>query len=78
MIKKNVFIGPLPPPIGGVAVINESIQNIIFEGYQTVSFNTSSDDKRENLYSGLKLKSFKRNLSLKKKLINFIEIENTK
>ena len=75
MIKKNVFIGPLPPPIGGVAVINESIQNIILEGYQTVSFNTSSDDKRENLYSGLKLKSFKRNLSLKKKLINFIEIE---
>ncbi|NBX80050.1 MAG: glycosyltransferase [Flavobacteriales bacterium] len=78
MNNKIAFIGPLPPPLGGVAVINESIQKIEFDNFQIVSFNTSAEQNRENLYAGFKLKSLKRNILLSSKLAHFIEKEQPK
>ena len=31
-MSKVAFIGPLPPPLGGVAVINQSFQALDYEG----------------------------------------------
>ncbi len=74
-MKKNAFIGPLPPPIGGVAVINQSFQNIVYEDFEVISFDTSDKREREDLYSTVKLKSILRNLQISKKLKKFIEEE---
>jgi len=49
---KILFIGPMPPPFGGVAVINKSLQNLDFGGrYVPVVFDTSKGSKNEDLYS---------------------------
>jgi glycosyltransferase involved in cell wall biosynthesis len=72
---KILFIGPIPPPLGGVAVINMSIQSINFENHKIISFNTASNIEREDLYSGLKIKSITRNIKIIKKLKKFIELE---
>lgn len=51
MKKKICFIGPLPPPIGGVAFMNQQFQSILVEnGLDIVSFNTSKNTKTEDLY----------------------------
>jgi glycosyltransferase involved in cell wall biosynthesis len=50
-LKTLIFIGPIPPPLGGVAAINQSIQQIAFEGYTNLPFNTSKSKLRENLYA---------------------------
>jgi hypothetical protein len=44
------FVGPMPPPIGGVAVINKSIQSLFCDQFGVELFNTSKGDRRENLY----------------------------
>jgi len=53
MLKKIVFIGPLPPPLGGVAMINQSFQELDYQGCETMSFNTSNNKQNEDLYKGL-------------------------
>ena len=73
MKNKIIFIGPLPPPLGGVAVINQSFQNINYNGYDVISFDTAEKKEREDLYSKFKLKSIQRNLNISKKLKQFIE-----
>lgn len=51
MKKKICFIGPLPPPIGGVAFMNHQFQMLLIEnGLQIISFNTSKNTKSEDLY----------------------------
>lgn len=47
---KLAFVGPMPPPLGGVAVINRSIQSLFCDKYGIELFNTSRGSKRENLY----------------------------
>lgn len=74
-MKKSAFIGPLPPPIGGVAVINQGFQNINYNGYKIISFDTSAKRDRENLYSNFKLNSIPRGLQVSKKILQFIEKE---
>lgn len=73
MIKKVAFIGPLPPPLGGVAVINQSFQALDYNGYEVISFDTAEKKDREDLYSKFKLKSIQRNIKIGKKLKQFIE-----
>lgn len=69
---KSAFIGPLPPPLGGVAVINQSFQNIDYSGYKVSSFDTAETKNREDLYAKFKLKSIQRNLNINKRLKQFI------
>ena len=73
-MKKIAFIGPLPPPLGGVSVINQNLQSIKFKGYEVISFDTSEKKEREDLYSKFKLKSVQRNLEVGKKITQFIKI----
>ncbi len=49
-MSKIAFIGPLPPPLGGVEVINQSFQEIDYSCYEVTYFNTSNQNSRENLY----------------------------
>jgi len=49
-MSKIAFIGPLPPPLGGVAVVNQSFQEIDYSCYEVTYFNTSNQNSRENLY----------------------------
>lgn len=44
------FVGPLPPPIGGVAVMNKNIQSLFVQKFNIDYFNTSRGRKREELY----------------------------
>ncbi len=44
------FIGPLPPPVGGVSMINQSFQQLDYQGVEIKAFNTSNNRTRENLY----------------------------
>jgi glycosyltransferase involved in cell wall biosynthesis len=71
--KKIAFVGPLPPPLGGVAIMNQSFQNINYDGFEVISFDTSAKNYREDLYAKFKLKSIQRNLKISKKLNRFIE-----
>lgn len=66
------FVGPLPPPLGGVAVINKSLQEIDYDGCKVVAFNTSSDSLREKLYDSLGLSSLWRNVRLLIRLASFV------
>jgi glycosyltransferase involved in cell wall biosynthesis len=45
------FIGHLPPPFGGVAIMNESMQSLLKNSYNIISFNTSNGEENEDLYS---------------------------
>lgn len=74
-MNSTLFIGPLPPPIGGLAVINQSFQNIDFDSYKVISFDTAEKRKREDLYSKFKFKSIRRNLKLCNGLLQIIEKE---
>lgn len=53
-MKKNVaFIGPLPPPVGGVALANIRVQEIVKENkkdYNILNLNTSKNLNQADLY----------------------------
>lgn len=72
-MKTIAFIGPLPPPLGGVAVINQSFQTIQYDGFEVISFDTSTKEEREDLYARFKLNSVRRNLQVAQKLNKFIK-----
>lgn len=74
-MKTAAFIGPLPPPLGGVAVINQSFQNIVYDGYKVLSFDTAEKKDREDVYARFKFKSVKRNLKIGRKLSQFVKKE---
>ncbi|WP_417199528.1 glycosyltransferase family 4 protein [Bizionia sp.] len=74
-MKKLAFIGPLPPPLGGVAVINQSFQNIDYDGYEIIPFDTAEKKDREDIYGRFKFKSVQRNLNINKRLKQFIAKE---
>lgn len=57
-MSKIAFIGPLPPPLGGVEVINQSFQKIDYSCYEVTYFNTSNQNIRENLYKRFPRKRF--------------------
>src|SRR5690554_7636804 len=53
MSKKIAFIGPLPPPIGGVALANLRVQQIVAHSSQNhtlLNYNTSKGGERADLY----------------------------
>lgn len=56
--SKNIaFIGPLPPPFGGVAVMNKSFQEILCQEWNILPFNTSGGAMSEDLYKRKSLKN---------------------
>lgn len=58
MKKVVAFIGPLPPPVGGVALANIRVQQILLENkkeYKIINYNTSKNVVQADLY---KRKSF--------------------
>lgn len=54
-MKKTAFIGPFPPPLGGVAVINKSFQNIVYNG-EWCHYKSKRLDLLLFLYKSFKLK----------------------
>jgi glycosyltransferase involved in cell wall biosynthesis len=53
MKKIIAFIGPLPPPVGGVALANIRVQNIVLEynkDYKIINLNTSKNLDQADLY----------------------------
>ncbi len=56
MKKKLLFIGSLPPPIGGVSTINSSFQQLLSDSYEIISFNTSNNQRYVDLYTKIRLK----------------------
>lgn len=50
MKNKLLFIGSLPPPLGGVSMINYSFQYVLEDSYQLISFDTSNKFSRVDLY----------------------------
>ena len=71
--KKILFVGPLPPPLGGVAVINQSFQSLEYNGYDNLGFNTSNNQKREDLYKGLPWQNLPKELRKIADLKRYIE-----
>lgn len=45
------FVGPCPPPLGGVAVANINAQALFADKYSLEVFNTSQGGEREDLYA---------------------------
>ncbi len=69
MSKKNILIiGPLPPPLGGVAVMNQSVQKIMQEKYNVISLNTSKNVRNVDIY---KIDLFR---SIRHGLLNFFNL----
>ena len=66
------FIGPLPPPLGGIATMNRNIQRLLSSGYCIESFNTSRGNSREDMYSKKTLVDMFVQLRLIAKAIVFI------
>ena len=75
-MSKIAFIGPLPPPIGGVAVINKSFQEIDYSCYEVTYFNTSNQNSRENKYNRFTWNSIFRELGGNKTSKRFVEKVN--
>ncbi|MDN3492051.1 glycosyltransferase family 4 protein [Winogradskyella bathintestinalis] len=71
-MKKTAFIGPLPPPLGGVAMINQSFQNLNFNGYDITVFNTSNNSLSEDLYRGFPWGNIGKEISKIKRLSDFL------
>lgn len=69
--NKVAFIGPLPPPLGGVAVMNEAFQKVLKDTYDVVFFNTSKGNERENLYTANVIKKVLPQLKKMKSFIIF-------
>lgn len=58
-LNENIaFIGPLPPPFGGVGVMNKAFQEIVSNEWNVLSFNTSNGKLNEDLYAAKGLKNF--------------------
>lgn len=56
--KINIaFVGPLPPPSGGVGIINESFQRITSGNWNVLQYNTSKGEINEDLYKGKGIKN---------------------
>lgn len=64
------FVGPLPPPFGGVGVMNESFQQILSPKWNVLSYNTSSGKLNEDLY---KSKGFRNLWHLAKNIYGLIK-----
>ena len=66
-LNKNIaFIGTLPPPYGGVGVMNKAFQDVIASEWNVLSFNTSNGKPNEDLYKRKGLKNlfhFARNIT---------------
>jgi glycosyltransferase involved in cell wall biosynthesis len=75
-MSKIAFIGPLPPPLGGVAVINQSFQEIDYSCYEVTYFNTSNQNSRENKYNRFTWNSIFKKLRKSKTTERFIEKVN--
>ena len=75
-MNKIAFIGPLPPPSGGVAIINQSFQDIDYSCYEVAYYNTSNQNRRENLYKKFPWKSIFRDLRKSKTIEHFIKKVN--
>lgn len=61
MNKTIAFIGPLPPPVGGVALANLRVQQIVGENlpnHKVIIFNTSRGLKNADLYKRKGFKEF--------------------
>ncbi len=52
------FIGPNPPPYGGVGIMNKSFQEILSQEWNVIVFNTSSGKLNEDLYRRKGLNNF--------------------
>jgi len=52
------FVGPEPPPYGGVGVMNQSFQEIISQEWNVISFSTASGRLSEDLYRRKGFKNF--------------------
>jgi len=55
--KKVAFVGPMPPPLGGVAIMNRAFQELVNDTYDIFCFNTSRGNEREDLYNTNKIKN---------------------
>lgn len=56
--KTIAFIGPLPPPIGGVAAMNQAFQYLTYPNFRVLHFDTSNKKDNEDLYAKKSWKSF--------------------
>lgn len=63
------FVGPVPPPYGGVGVMNQSFQELISKEWNVVSFNTASGKLNEDLY---RRKGFKNLFHFSKNIFGLI------
>ena len=73
-MKKIAFVGPIPPPLGGVAVVNVSFQKLNYANAQVLFFNTSNNQDRENLYTKFSIKNSYREIKKTQSLKKFIVI----
>jgi len=64
------FIGPVPPPFGGVGVMNKSFQQLVSNEWNVLSFNTSQKNLNEDLYAS---KGFKNILHFLNNLLGFFK-----
>lgn len=71
-IGEIVFVGPLPPPLGGVAVTNRNIQLLVGRKYEISIFNTSGGAEREDLYSRKGFKEVSRLMTLIARYVAFL------
>ena len=75
MQKNNTlisFIGPLPPPIGGVAVMNQNIQTLFTGSYNIEYFNTARSRLREDMYGRKNISDVCAQLKVIQKGISFL------
>lgn len=73
-----IFIGPKAPPLGGVAIINESFQRLQYDDLIVNSFNTSNGNDYEDLYKGFPWKGLYQEFIKLIKLLFFLKRENPK
>lgn len=67
------FVGPCPPPLGGVAVANVNAQSLFSHSAINIeSFNTSQGDSREDLYGSKGWASILAATKLMFRFVNFI------
>lgn len=50
LVTSMAFVGPCPPPLGGVAAANVNAQNLFRSTHEIEVFNTSRHQDREDLY----------------------------
>lgn len=72
------FVGPLPPPIGGVSMINQSFQQLDYPNMAVVAFNNSNNRIRENLYRSCPWENILNEFKKIRKLRNFLKVQQPK